>query len=40
MTLPTFDPSEVLTFCLIAFVAQPLCVAMFLSALAKVFPDD
>lgn len=34
-TLLSFDPSEPLTFILIAFAAQPLCVALFLSLIAR-----
>lgn len=39
MTLLTFEGLDLLTFVLIALVAQPLCVAVFLSALVEVFHD-
>lgn len=39
MNLLTYEGMDLLTFVLIAFVAQPLCVAVFLSALVKVFHD-
>ncbi len=32
----TFDPSDLITFTVIAFVAQPLCVAWFLSLLVRI----